>query len=276
MTRPMGHAPAKGPIRGRIHHAWRMSFMFCWWNLARVAVGLRNRVHLLGWLGADGREVAVRLWTIAWLTFVWVLLWGTLSWANVLAGIVVALVIIYLLPLPRVPVEGRIHPATVVLLVARLFWDFVVSSAQVAYAAVRPRRPPLSAVLRTRLAIKSDMVLTLAVDYLNLVPGTMVVEIDHRRRLLYVHVFDVSSEKKVRDFYKQVATVERLFIRAFERDSEWHPSPYHGIDEEFHHVPSSLREHLQTATDKQLDGGRTTRDAPVSDTERGTGSGGTS
>ncbi len=257
MRGSMGHAPAKGPIRGRIHHAWRMSFMFVAWSLTRAVVWLRTRVGLLGWLGSDGREVAVRLWTIAWLTFVWVLLWGTLSWANILAGILVALLIIYLLPLPRVPVEGRIHPATVVVLVARLFLDFVVSSAQVGYAAVRPRRPPLSAVLRTRLAIKSDMVLTLAVDYLNLVPGTMVVEIDHRRRLLYVHVFDVSSEKKVRDFYKQVATVERLFIRAFERDSEWHPSPYHGLDEEFHHVPATVREHLPAATDLHLDGGGT-------------------
>ena len=76
-----------------------------------------------------------------------------------------------------------------------------------------------------------------AVDYINLVPGTMVVEIDHRRRLLYVHLIDVSSEKKVRAFYTQMETVERLFIRAFERDSEWHPSPYHGLDDEFHGMP---------------------------------------
>ena len=27
-----------------------------------------------------------------------------------------------------------------------------------------------------------------------------------------------------------------MFIKAFERDSEWHPSPFHGIDEDFHHV----------------------------------------
>lgn len=27
-----------------------------------------------------------------------------------------------------------------------------------------------------------------------------------------------------------------MFIKAFERDSEWHPSPYHGIDDDYHHI----------------------------------------
>ena len=128
----------------------------------------------------------------------------------------------------------------------RLIFDFIVSSAQVGWMAIRPGRPPLGAVIRMRVAIKSDMVLTLAVDYLNLVPGTMVLEIDHRRRMLYIHVFDVRSEKKVRAFYAQVAYVERMFIKAFERDSEWHPSPYHGIDDDYHGVKASERERVMS------------------------------
>ncbi|MDL9936992.1 Na+/H+ antiporter subunit E [Gordonia sp. ABSL1-1] len=222
------------PVRSFLINAWRLSLLFLLWNLVRLFVWTRNHVRLPRWFGSDFREVAVRLWTIAWLAFVWVLLWGTLSWANVLGGLLLAAAVLTVLPLPRVPVEGRIHPLSVLRLVLRLIYDFMVSSAQVAWMAVRPGRPPLGAVMRVRLAIKSDMVLTLAVDYLNLVPGTMVLEIDHRRRMLYIHVFDVRSEKKVRAFYRQIAYVERTFVQAFERDSEWHPSPYHGIDDDFH------------------------------------------
>ncbi|AZG46204.1 Na+/H+ antiporter subunit E [Gordonia insulae] len=224
------------PMRGRIITAWRVSLLFIFWHLVGGLAWLRQRVRIPRWLGSDSREVAVRLWNLAWLTFVWVLLWGTISWANVLGGLVVAIAIVTLLPLPRVPVEGRIHPVVLLALVGRLIGDFFISSAQVAWAAIRPGKPPLGAVVRVRLAIKSDLVLTLAVDYLNLVPGTMVLEIDHRRRMLYIHVFDVRSEKRVKAFYKQVAFVERNFIRAFERDSEWHPSPYHGIDENYQRV----------------------------------------
>lgn len=223
-------------MKVRIITAWRVSLLFIFWNLVHALVWVRQNVRLPRWLGSDTREVGVRLWTLGWLTFVWVLLWGTISWANILAGLVVAVVVVTVLPLPRVPVEGRIHVFGLLLLVGRLLVDFFVSSAQVAWAAIRPGRPPLGAVIRVRVAIKSDMVLTLAVDYLNLVPGTMVLEIDHRRRMLYIHVFDVSTERKVKSFYRQVAFVERAFIRAFERDSEWHPSPYHGIDDDYHNV----------------------------------------
>ncbi len=230
MTEPV---QPKGPVRSFIVNAWRVSLLFIFWNTVGALVWVREHIRLPRWLGSDSREVAVRVWTLAWLTAVWVLLWGTLSWANVIAGLVLAIAIVTLLPLPRVPVEGRIHPLTVAGLLGRLVVEFFTSSAQVAWMAIRPGRPPMGAVMRVRVAIKSDMVLTLAVDYLNLVPGTMVLEIDHRRRLLYVHVFDVRTEKQVKAFHRQIARVERGFIRAFERESEWHPSPYHGIDEEY-------------------------------------------
>ena len=236
------------PLRSRFITARRVSLLCLFWHTVTVFVWMRERIHIPRWLGGDSREVAVRLWTLAWLTFVWVLLWGTVSWANILAGLVVAIAVVTLLPLPRVPVEGRIHPIPVVIILVRLVIDFFVSSAQVAWAAIRPGKPPLGAVIRVRVAIKSDMVLTLAVDYLNLVPGTMVLDIDHRRRILYVHVFDVRTEKKVQAFYDQVAFVERSFIRAFERDSEWHPSPYHGLDDEYHRVHDIGRAETETTT----------------------------
>ena len=79
-------------------------------------------------------------------------------------------------------------------------------------------------MLRARLAIKSDLVLALAVDMFNLIPGTMVLEIDQARRLLYVHVLDVGTDKAVDQFYRQVEQIERLLVAAFERDADWQPS----------------------------------------------------
>ena len=72
-------------------------------------------------------------------------------------------------------------------------WYLVESSIQVAWLAIKPGPPPMTAVLRARLAVKSDLVLALAVHALNLIPGTIVLEIDRERRMLYVHVLDVGS-----------------------------------------------------------------------------------
>jgi multicomponent Na+:H+ antiporter subunit E len=240
--RPQPPAP-RGPIRAGLVNAWRYSVIFLAWYSVKIFLWLKAHIHVKRWFGGDPREVAVRLWTMAWLTFVWVLLWGTYDIPTVVSGLGVALLVLIVLPLPRVPVEGRIHPLAVAELIVRLFIDLCRSSAQVAWLSIRPAKPPLSAVVRARLAIKSDMILTLAVDFLNLVPGTMVVEIDHSRRLLYVHLIDASSPEKVKAFYKQVATIERLFIKAFERENEWHASPYHGIDDELN-APSG--QHLSS------------------------------
>jgi multicomponent Na+:H+ antiporter subunit E len=167
------------------------------------------------------RRVALRITTLCWLTLVWILLWGRISVANVLAGLAVATVITVLLPLPMVPVQGLLHPIALTRLVVRLLWWLVQSSVQVAWQAIRPGPPPRSAVLRVRLGVKSDLVLALAVNAINLIPGTLVVEIDQTRRLLYIHVLDVGSDSAVDRFYREIAELERLLVAAFERDTEW-------------------------------------------------------
>ena len=170
------------------------------------------------------RPVALRIAVLCWLMLVWILLWGRISVANVVGGLAVALVIIVLLPLPVVPVQGRLHPLSLARLLVALLWWLVQSSLQVAWQAIKPGPPPRSAVLRARVAVKSDLVLALAVNAINLIPGTIVLEIDQTRRLLYVHVLDVGSDRAVERFYRQIAELERLLVAAFERDREWRPT----------------------------------------------------
>jgi multicomponent Na+:H+ antiporter subunit E len=170
------------------------------------------------------RRWALRAWVLCWLMLVWVLLWGTVSAANILCGVGIGLLITVLLPLPVVPVEGRLHPVSFAKLLIVVGWYLVVSSLQVAWLAIKPAPPPLSAVLRVRFAVKSDFVLALGVNAINLTPGTMVLEIDRDRRQLYVHVLDVRSSDAVDRFYHEVAQLERLLIAAFERQQEWRPA----------------------------------------------------
>ena len=158
---------------------------------------------------------------LCWLILVWMLLWGDVSAANALSGLAVALLITVLLPLPPVPVEGRLHPLSALYLAAKVAYYLVMSSVSVAWLAIRPGPPPLTAVLRIHLALKSDLVLALAVNAINLIPGAIVLEIDQTRRMIYVHVIGVESDAAVERFYHQVAEVERLMIASFERDEDW-------------------------------------------------------
>jgi multicomponent Na+:H+ antiporter subunit E len=175
--------------------------------------------------GPQLRQIALRAWVLLWLILVWILLWGTVSTANVISGLVIALVITLLLPLPAVPVEGRVHPISLMRLIGLVAWYLVLSSLQLAWLAVKPGPPPLSAVLRVHMAIKSDLVLALAVNIINLTPGTIVLEIDQVRRMIYVHVIDVGSNRAVTRFYRQIAQIERLLVASFEREEDWRPAP---------------------------------------------------
>lgn len=170
------------------------------------------------------RAILLRAWVLCWLMLVWILLWGTFSAANVISGLAIAVLITVFLPLPAVPVQGRLHVLSLLRLILLIAWQLVSSSVQVAWLAVRPGPPPLSAVLRATLALKSDLVLALGVNIINLTPGAIVLEIDQVRRLIYVHVIDVGSPRAVSRFYTQVAQVEKLLVETFERDSEWRPS----------------------------------------------------
>mgnify|MGYP002652660570 CR=1 FL=1 len=167
------------------------------------------------------RSRAIQFAVLIWLAVVYVWLWGVISVANIVSGLVIGALIMFALPLPRVPVAGRVHPLSIVVLLGSIVYYALESSLQIAWLAIRPKAPPITGVLRVRMEIKSDMVLVLFCDTLNLIPGTMVLEIDKDRRLVYVHVLDVGSDAAVNTFYRSTHRLERLFISAFERDVEW-------------------------------------------------------
>jgi len=243
-ARPHAKPVGKRPVAAFFGNLWRVLLVGFAWPAVKSYVWLATNLRTPKWIGGSLREAGLRLWGFAWLTFVWVLLWGDITWGNIIAGAGIALAVMVLLPLPRVAVEGRFHPLSAIKLIATMLYNFFISSAQVAWASVTPGPPPLGSVVRVHMAIKSDLTLTLAVDYINLVPGTMVVEIDQEARMLYIHVFDVRKEKYIDEFLSQMAYVERQFIKTFERDDEWNPSPLHGIDDDYHHVPFADRQRV--------------------------------
>ncbi|RAV18031.1 Na+/H+ antiporter subunit E [Mycolicibacterium sp. GF69] len=170
------------------------------------------------------RSVLLRLSVLGGLTLVWMLLWGNISAANFIGGLTVALVITLLLPLPRVPVQGKVHPLSLLRLLAQVAYWLVTSSVQIAWLAIKPGPPPRSAVLRAHFALKSDLVLTLAVNIINLTPGTIALEVDQARRVVYVHVINVGSDRTMNHFRRQMTTLERLLVAALEREEDWRPS----------------------------------------------------
>ncbi|WP_149361791.1 Na+/H+ antiporter subunit E [Lolliginicoccus suaedae] len=167
------------------------------------------------------RDLVRKLAATAWLAAIWVLLWGDLAPGTILAGILVGLGVVYLLPLPRIPIGGTFHPLSFIILNLVIAGLLVRATIEVSWLVLKPGAPPRSAILKRRVGIRSDLVLTLLVDALSLIPGSLVVQVDKVQRVVFVHVLDVRDKKAVTKFHRDTDLLEKWFVRAFERPDEW-------------------------------------------------------
>ncbi|WP_052091037.1 MULTISPECIES: Na+/H+ antiporter subunit E [Modestobacter] len=161
------------------------------------------------------RRLRLRLPLIVWLVLIWNLLWGTWSWANLITGLLVALTVTVVLPLPAVTGGGRLHPVAALYFLGHFLVNLIVSSAQVAWQTLRPSGIRQSAVLLVQLRTDSDLLLSVIAQTLTLVPGSMVMDLDRRRMTLGVHVLDVGDEADVERQRADVLATERRVVRAF-------------------------------------------------------------
>jgi len=151
---------------------------------------------------------------LLWLVLVWILLWGTWSWANLLGGVVVALAVTTLLPLPPVVGGIRVDPLGLLRFLGGFLVDLFASGALVAWQTVRPRGIGRSAILRIPLRTDSDLLLTVITQAVCLVPGTMVIDLDREAREIGLHVLSIDSDEDLERERAAVLRTEARVVRA--------------------------------------------------------------
>ncbi|NTW41294.1 MAG: Na+/H+ antiporter subunit E [Cellulomonadaceae bacterium] len=166
------------------------------------------------------RTLGFQVLATLWLTAVWVMLWGGLSVANVAGGLVLAVLVARVLPMPPVEFHGRLHPLSMLYLAYRFGVDLVVASAQVAALALSPRRRPRSALIGVQLRSHSDLYLTMTAQLCSLVPGSVVVEAHRITGMLYLHVLDLDTTGGVDAARRHVLDTEARVLRAIASDDE--------------------------------------------------------
>ncbi|MFF5083201.1 Na+/H+ antiporter subunit E [Actinoplanes sp. NPDC000266] len=154
------------------------------------------------------------------LTAIWVLLWGSFTPLTMVGGAAVAAVVLAVFPLPPVTYAGRMHPLGVLRFAVRFVKDLVLASAQVASLAFRFGHVPRSAVIAVPLKVPSDLGLTLTAEALSLVPGSLIVEADRERGVLYVHVLGVKDAADADRFRRDVLDLEHRIVQAFGSPAE--------------------------------------------------------
>ncbi len=150
---------------------------------------------------------------IVWLTFVWVALWRDPSWGTIAAGILAAVGVIVVMPLPRTDASMRVHPVAA----ARFFGVFIVavvrSSLIVAGRVLTPWRPVREGIVGVPMRTRHPAVITAVNHAITLAPGTMVIDV-HRDDpiVMFVHVLVLDDAAAI---HTEVHRLEDLALAAF-------------------------------------------------------------
>lgn len=147
------------------------------------------------------------------LAVVWMMLWGELSLGAAIWGLLVALLIQVLFPLPDVPELESFRPIGFLRLVLVTLWGLTVSSFQVAAKVLAVWRPTRNAIISVELRSDSAFITAITAELVTLVPGS--VAIDAGERWLLVHVFDASTPDAVERARARVLETEATALRAF-------------------------------------------------------------
>lgn len=164
--------------------------------------GIRNRMRPL---------------TLFWITCLWCGLMGEVTWANVIAGLLVGLGVIFVLPLPRLPI-AHLTVEWKALLVFLGHWlkELFAASFKVATLALRPQAPPKTAIIKAPMRVNSELILTLATGLYNLQPGGCITDIDIANRMWTVHLVDAATPEDIERELDKIRALEQSMIDIFE------------------------------------------------------------
>ena len=165
------------------------------------------------------RLTGARLVLLLWLAAVWVALWGSVTPANVLGGLAVALVLLAVPTRAAAPqpagTRGRVRPLGLLRVAVVVAGELVRASLQVVVLVLRPRSQLRQAVVAVPVTGASDALLTLVANAISLTPGTLTLEVDRERRVLYVHVLQVGDGPDAVDRVRRdIAVLEGYAVRA--------------------------------------------------------------
>ncbi|MFJ6678042.1 Na+/H+ antiporter subunit E [Microbacterium sp. NPDC091382] len=149
-----------------------------------------------------------------WLVALWMLLWGQFTVLAFLTGVVVAVFVTSVFRLPPVELSGRLNPWWLLVFTLQFLGAVVKGSLVVALQVVSPRRHPGVSVVAVPLVTDDDLIMAHVGVTASLIPGSLVLETDRDRRILYLHVLGASTDAEVERQRRMVQRWEARLVRA--------------------------------------------------------------
>ncbi len=145
---------------------------------------------------------------------VWCLLNWVPDWQHAVVGVFIALFVAFLIgdlfvQRPHVLKHPHRYFYFIFWYLPVFLWEVVKANVDVAYRVIHPKLPINPGIVKVKTTLKSDTALTFLANSITLTPGTLSVDIDKDRGVLYVHWIDVKT--------KDVEGATDIVVKRFER-----------------------------------------------------------
>src|SRR5699024_9442273 len=92
--------------------------------------------------------------------------------------------------------------------------NVLLASIEVAWLTVRRRPVDAGSVMAVDLATRSDLLITLVTMTNGLIPGSLVIEIDRARAVVFVHGLNCADDEELEKVRAKTHQIETLLIYA--------------------------------------------------------------
>jgi len=142
------------------------------------------------------------------IAFMWMLL--NESWNIVIFAVGYIIGFFIILSMRRffpTPFYGR-KIAAITYLFVLFIVELVKSSVSVIIEVIRPKLRIKPGIFRTETILESDFEITLLITLITLTPGSVVMEVDQKARVMYIHAMDADS------YHNSIMKTKQKFERA--------------------------------------------------------------
>lgn len=149
----------------------------------------------------------------------WCLLWGGFSLQDILGGLLAAVLVYLVFPMPTFGTEFALRPIAFVWFVVKFLMDLVASAVQIGWYSIRPAPEPGASVIAVEMASDSDLFLTFTAALSTLIPGSVVVEAQRGTGTLFLHVIGAETPQEAEIARQRVRDQEARLLKALARRS---------------------------------------------------------
>jgi multicomponent Na+:H+ antiporter subunit E len=144
--------------------------------------------------------------------------WCLFNWVpdreHIFAGVFVALIVAFMMgdlviQRPHRLWYPRRYLSFIFHYVPVFLWEVLKANIDVAYRVAHPSLPIKPGIVKVKTSLRSDIACTLLANSITLTPGTMSVDIDQDRSVLYVHWIDVRSH--------DIESATQIIVERFEK-----------------------------------------------------------